>query len=139
MKWGAGRLHLKRVNSDSSRGYALLDVLLALFLFSISFPALFGLTETTNFENQQASNLSQAMNIAQKSMERLAGGSWTENIANSGCILGGVVVGREGLFGWTISAEWDTFPDLLKIETEVKWLERGKIRSYRLGSLYYAD
>ncbi len=112
---------------------------MALFLFSISFPILFGLTETTNLENQQASNLSQAMNIAQKSMERLAGRSWTENIANSECIPGGVVMGREGLFEWTLYAEWDTFPDLLEIETEVKWLERGITRSYRLGSLYYAD
>ncbi len=138
MKWGDRRL--KRVSSDSSsEGYALLDVLMAIVLFSISFPVLFGLTETTNFQNQQVANLTQAMNLAQNSMERLAGRSWTENVANGECIPGGVVMGSEGLFDWKISAEWDRFPDLLEIETEVKWLERGKIQRYHLGSLYHVD
>ncbi|MHB8124040.1 MAG: type IV pilus modification PilV family protein [Desulfitobacteriaceae bacterium] len=133
-------LHLKTVNSVSCKGgYALLDVLMALFLFSISFAVLFGLTETTNIENQQSANLTQAMNIAQKSIERLAGRSWAENIANRECIPGGAVVGSEGLFDWTLYAEWDVFPELLEIQTEVKWLEKGKIRSYRLGSLYHVD
>ncbi len=131
---------MKMVSSESSNGgYALLDVLMALFLFSISFPVIFSLTETTNFQNQQVTNLTQAMIMAQRSMDRLAGRSWTENIANGECIPGGIVEGNEGFFDWAVYAQWDNYPVLLEIETEVKWLEKGKIRSYRLGSLYHVD
>ena len=137
---GDRRLRLNRVSSEiSSGGYALLDVLMALFIFSISLPVIFSLTETTNFENQQVTNLTQAMIVAQRSMDRLAGRSCPENIANGDCIPGSIVEGNEGLFDWTVYAEWDDFPVLLEIETEVKWLEKGTIRSYRLGSLYYVD
>jgi hypothetical protein len=126
--------------SDSSNGgYALIDVLMALLLFSMSFFALYGLTETSNFKSQQASNLTKAVNIAWKIMEGLSGRSWAENLAKKECIPGDAVVGSEGLFVWTIYADWDVYPELLEVETEVKWLENGKVYSYRLGSLYYVD
>jgi hypothetical protein len=127
------------ISDSSNGGYALIDVLMALFLFSMSFFVLYGLTEASNYKSQQASNLSEAVNIAWKTMERLSGRSWVENLAKKECIPGDIVVGSEGLFDWTIYADWDVYPELLEVETEVKWLENGKVCSYRLGSLYYVD
>ncbi len=120
-------------------GYALIDVLVALFLFSIGFFVIFGLTETGYVKSRQASNLTKAVNIAWKTMERLSGRSWADNLAENECIPGDTVVGSEGLFEWTIYADWETYPELLEVETEVKWLENGKVCSYRLESLYYVD
>lgn len=128
------------IKSDSVHGgYVLIDVLMALFIFSMSFFALYGLTEASYYKSRQASNLSKAVSIAWKTMERLSGRSWTENLIKKECIPGDKVVGSEGLFEWTIYADWDVYPELLEVETEVKWLENGKVCSYRLGSLYYAD
>jgi hypothetical protein len=137
---GNGRQRWKMIKLDSCYGgYALIDVLMALFLFSMSFIVLYGLTETSNIKSQQATNLTKAVNIAWNTMERLSGQSWAENLAKNKCIPGDTVVGSEGLFEWAIYADWDIYPELLEVETEVKWLENGKIRSYHLGSLYYVD
>ncbi|HWQ89275.1 MAG TPA: hypothetical protein VN374_04815 [Desulfitobacteriaceae bacterium] len=127
------------ISDEGKKGYALVDVLMALFLFSISFSVVYGLTETAVSENQQTANLTQAMNIARKSMERLAERPWSENLAEGGCIPSETVTGNEGLFDWTLCAEWDEYPELLNIEIEVEWLEKGKIHSYYLGSVYYVD
>lgn len=127
------------VSDKGKKGYALVDVLMALFLFSIGFSVVYSLTETAVSENQQAANLTQAMSIAQKTMDRLAVRPWSENLAEGECIPGETVTGCEGLFDWTLYAEWDEYPELLNIEMEVEWLEKGDARSYHLGSVYYVD
>lgn len=137
---GNGRKYWKMIKPVSAYGgYALIDVLMALLIFSMSFFVLYGLTEASYIKSQQASNLTKAVNIAWKTMERLSARSWTENLTQKDCIPGDTVVGSEGLFEWTIYADWDVYPELLEVETEVKWLENGKVCSYRLGSLYYVD
>lgn len=115
------------------------DVLLALFLFSLGFAVLFGLTEGAVFEARQASTLLEGANLAQEKLEQLAVHAWSENIASQACIPGGMVEGHEGKFHWLIHSEWEDIPELLKVSVEVRWMERGNPYQYKLESLYAVE
>lgn len=120
-------------------GYVLFDVLLALFLFSLGFAALWGLTEDAISESQQASSLLEGANLAQKKLDQLAVHSWSENFACRACLPGGTVEGDEGRFRWRIVSNWDDIPQLLRVSVEVHWTERGNPVSYSLESLYAVE
>ena len=122
--------------TKAPQGYVLFDVLLALFLFSLGFAVLFGLTEAAVSEARQASTLQEGSNLAQKKMEQLAVHAWVDNIAGQACIPGGTVEGMEDKFHWLIQAEWDDMPQLLRVSVEVRWTERGNPYQYKLESLY---
>lgn len=59
-----------KIKRDS--GFVLLDVLLALFLFTMGFAAVYGLSHAAFKEGEEALNLTQAANIAQELMETFA-------------------------------------------------------------------
>jgi len=122
-----------------SQGYVLFDVLLALFLFSLGFAVLFGLTEGAVSEARQASTLMEGANLAQEIMDRLAVQIWSDNIARQACIPGGTVEGHEGKFRWLIVSNWDDIPQLLRVSVEVRWAERGNPAWYKLESLYAVE
>lgn len=128
-----------RTSNHDSRGYVLFDVLMAIFLFGIGFAALAGLTESYLRETRQASNFTEAVNIAQKNLEFLAGHKWDENIAQGRCIPGSVVQGDEGRFHWSISCEWDTLPDLLQVSVRVDWFEERQMKNYLLETAYHVE
>ena len=86
-------------------GYILLDVLLAIFLFSLGFAVLYGLTEGALVETRQASSLMEAANLAQKEMDQLSAHSWRENINRQACLPGGTVEGSERNFHWLIRSD----------------------------------
>jgi len=117
----------------------LFDVLLALFLFSIGFAVLFGLTERAVSEARQASTLMEGENLAQEKLEQLAINAWRDNIASQACIPGGTVEGNEGKFHWEIYSEWGDIPELLSVSVEVSWTERGSPYQYKLESLYEVE
>lgn len=123
----------------TSTGYVLIDVLLALFLFSLGFAMLFGLTEGAVFEARQASTLLEGANLAQEKLEQLAAQTWRYNIASRACIPGGTVEGNEGKFQWLIHSEWGDIPELLRVSVEVRWMERGNPYYYKLESLYVVE
>src|SRR5665647_2763501 len=93
--------------TKASQGYVLFDVLLALFLFSLGFAVLFGLTEGALSEARQASTLLEGANLAQKKLDQLAVHAWSDNITQQACIPGGTVEGNEGKFRWIIASDWD--------------------------------
>lgn len=127
------------MRSRQSLGFVLLDVLIALLIFSMGFAVLYGLTENALAEVQQATNLMQAANIAQKHLDQLANHSWEENIVQGSCVPGSVLEGDEGRFHWLLRADWDTFTNLLRVNIKIRWLEQGKSRNYYLESLYHVD
>lgn len=118
------------------KGFVLLDVLLALLLFTLGFGALFGLSQGALREAEQALRLTEAANHAQSIMESLAAQSWTDNIQAGRCIPGGEVEGRDGLFRWKVYSRWEVMDELLRVRVEVSWLERKNVQSYTLESLY---
>ena len=122
-----------------TQGYVLFDVLLALFLFSIGFAVLFGLTEGAVSEARQAATLQEGANLAQEKMEQLAVQAWNDNITRQAVIPGGTVEGDEGKFHWAILSSWDDMPQLLRVSVAVSWTERGNPYQYQLESLYEAD
>ena len=121
------------------QGYVLFDVLLALFLFSLGFAVLFGLTEGAITEARQAATLMEGANLAQEKMEQLAARFWNDNIARQACLPGGTVEGDEGKFHWLIVSSWDDIPQLLRVSVEVLWTEKGNPHQYKLESLYETD
>jgi len=120
----------------TSQGYVLFDVLLGLFIFSLGFAVLYGLTEGAVSEARQASTLMEATNFAQKKLDQLAVRNWNDNIAQQACIPGGTVEGNEGKFRWSIYSEWQDIPQLLRVSVEVRWVDRGNAAWYKLESLY---
>ena len=122
-----------------SHGYVLFDVLLGVFLFSLGFAVLFGLTEGAVSEARQASTLREGATIAQKQLEQLAVHAWSDNLARQACIPGGTVEGNEGKFHWIIHSEWEDVLQLLRVSVEVRWVERGNPCSYNLESLYAVE
>ncbi|WP_052090781.1 hypothetical protein [Desulfosporosinus sp. HMP52] len=126
-------------NSRSNEGYVLLDVLLALFLFSLGFAVLFQLTSEALSESRKAMNLIEGANLAQGKMDQLAVRNWRDNIARRDCIPGSIVEGRDGKFQWQISSDWHDIPQLLKVSVKVMWSERGKPYQYKLESLYAVE
>lgn len=123
----------------ASQGYVLFDVLLALFLFSLGFAVLFGLTEEAVFESRQAATLMEGANLAQRKLEQLTAHTWSDNITRQVCIPGGTVEGNEGKFHWLIVSNWDDIPQLLRVSVEVRWTERGNPAWYKLESLYAVE
>lgn len=124
---------------SKDRGYVLFDVLLALFLFSVGFAALFSLTEGAFSEARQAAGLLEGANLAQEMMDGLTVRGWRENIASGDCLPGGAITGQGGSYHWTIRTEWEDIPNLLRVTIDVSWSERGKISSYKLESLYVVE
>lgn len=125
--------------TKASHGYVLFDVLLAVFLISLGFAVLYGLTEGAVSEARQATNHMEGANLAQEKMERLAVHAWHENISSQACIPGGTVEGYEGKFRWQIRSEWGDVPKLLRVSVEVRWIERGNPYHYKLESLYAVE
>lgn len=126
-------------NLRSTDGYVLIDVLLALFLFSVGFGVLFELTSGALSEARRALTLMEGANLAQGKMDQLAAHKWNDNISQRECIPGSVVEGREGKFRWQISSEWHDTPQLLKVSVEVTWSEQGNPYGYKLESLYAVE
>lgn len=124
---------------NDSQGYVLFDVLLALFLFSLGFAVLFGLTEGAVSEARQAASLMQGADLAQKKLDQLAVRVWSDNIARQVCIPGGTVEGNEGEFHWLVVSNWDDIPQLLRVDVEVRWTDRGNPAWYKLESLYAVE
>lgn len=122
-----------------SGGYALTDVLLAVFLFTLGFTVLYGLTEGAYQETQRAANLTEAANLAQAKLDQLAAHEWQENIAAGKCIPGSSVEGKDGKYSWAVNAQWEVLPNLLKVRVTVQWQENGGPRSYSLESVFYAN
>lgn len=120
-------------------GYVLFDVLLALFLLSLGFAALFDLTESALSEARQASSLLEGANLAQAKLDRLAAHSWSNNIARQACIPGGLVEGDEGKFHWLIRSDWADIPQLLRVSVEVRWSDGSRPSSYLVESLYAVE
>lgn len=134
-----GRNAAKTSFGFRSQGYVFFDVLLALFLFSLGFAVLFGLTEGALSEARQAAALMDGANLAQQKMDQLAVHNWTENILRRNCIPGGTVEGNEGNFHWIIASDWENSPNLLRVSVEVCWIEKGNLSRYKLESLYSVE
>ncbi|HHY27464.1 MAG TPA: hypothetical protein GX523_12130 [Desulfitobacterium dehalogenans] len=124
------------MKSYDEKGFVLLDVILALFLFTVGFVALYGLSENALAEAGQALRLTEAANHAQSIMETLGAESWLDSIHRGRIIPGGEVEGAEGLFRWKVHADWDIPDELLRVKVEVSWPEQGNVQSYALESLY---
>lgn len=120
-------------------GYVLFDVVLALFLFSLGFAVLFGLTEGALTQARQATALMEGANLAQETMDQLAVNSWSENFISGACIPGGLVEGREGKYHWVIESNWEDIPQLLRVSVLVRWRDQDTPFEYELECLYEVE
>lgn len=122
---------------DSKNGFVLIDALIAIFLLTTSFAALYGLTEGAIQNSREALATTEAANLAQNLIERLSAQPWQDNFAEGKCIPGGKVEGSENGFLWSISSEWEVEDALLIVTTQVSWPKKGNLSTYDLTTLYY--
>lgn len=123
----------------SQEGFILIDALLAVFLLTTSFAALYGLTEGAVQNSREALATTEAANLAQNLIEQLATQSWQDNFAEGKCIPGGKVEGSENSYRWSIASEWELENVLLKVKTQVTWPKKGHLSTYDLTTLYYIE
>ncbi len=117
-------------------GFVLVDVLLALFLFTLGFASVYGLSAGALKEGEEALRITEGANMAQSLMESLANEDWNVNLATGKCIPDGAVQGKEGLFQWKITAEWVIPERLLQVNVDITWPERRKNQNYSLSSMF---
>ncbi len=117
----------------------MLDVLLAVFLFSLGFATLYGLYERALAEAHQSLSLMEAANLAQMKMEQLAAQSWRDNIDAQRCLPGRTVEGNEGNLQWRIDSNWEDIPQLLRVKVNVHWIERETSEYYQIESLFEVE
>lgn len=120
-------------------GFVLIDALIAIFLLTTCFAALYGLTEGAIGNSREALATTEAANVAQNLMEQLSAQAWEDNFAEGKCIPEGKVEGSENGYRWTISSEWEVENVLLKVTTQVGWPKRGNLSTYDLTTLYYVQ
>ncbi len=133
---GGGAIEL-RERCRQTQGYALLDVLLAMFMFGLGFATLYGLSEAAWHDSQQAVNLNEAANLAQSTLDRLSTRSWAQNFADGSIVVGETVEGDDGRYHWRLHSAWDALPDLLQVSIRVEWPERGQRRQFQLDTIYH--
>ena len=120
------------IKAKKDSGFVLIDVLLALFLFTIGFAAVYGLSIGAIKEGEEALNVTMAANIAQELMETFA----SEVKGRENRIPDGIIQGKKDLFQWQITTEWIIPEKLLQVNVSITWLERGKTQEYRLTSMF---
>ncbi|MEA4900462.1 hypothetical protein [Desulfitobacterium sp.] len=120
-------------------GFVLIDALIAIFLLTMSFAALYGLTEGAIQNSREALVTTEAANLAQELMEQLSARPWSENFAEGQCIPGGKVQGTKNGLQWSISSAWELENVLLKVTTEVTWPKKGHLTTYGLTTLFYVE
>lgn len=120
-------------------GFVLVDVLIALFLWTTGFSALYGLTEGAIQNSREALVMTKAANLAQDKMEQLSARPWSQNFAEGKCIPGSEVKGSDQGLQWSVQAEWESDNVLLKVTTQVTWLKKGIPATYILTTLYFVQ
>ena len=129
----------KRHQKRQKNGFVLIDALIAVFLLSTSFAALYGLTEGAIQNSREALATTEAANLAQNLMEQLSAQPWSDNFAEGKCIPGGKVQGTESGFQWIITSEWELENVLLEVTTQVTWPKKGHLSTYDLTTLFYLE
>jgi len=109
---------------------------MGIFLFSIGFAGLYGLTEAAVQQTQEGKNLIEAANLAQSIMDELANQGWGDKLAAGLYVPGNPVEGESGIFHWTVTTEWDGVPSLLRVNVEVSWPESGGSQSVVLRGMF---
>jgi hypothetical protein len=115
-----------------------MDVLMALFLFSVGFATIASLHVAALREARQVLSINQAANLARNQMETWTANGWRENIHSGVCLPGGRIQGQEEMFVWTLEVDWEEENVLLRVTCAVEWPEGGECKLFILESYYDA-
>lgn len=87
--------------SMRSKGFSLIEVLLAMLILAISLLALAGLMVTTTRNNSFGGHMTEAATFAQDKLEQLRGAAWASIIPGADTVVGatGISYGRS----WTVA------------------------------------
>lgn len=119
------------------KGYIMLDILLGLLLFSMGFAVIWGLNTSSVFKSAGMDNSLQAINLAASTMDELHCTFQRDRTAID-TYTSLDITAEIGFFDRVIKAEWIT-KDLLLLNVEVRWLEKGLERKYNLESYFYVS
>lgn len=122
---------MKRVRNRTRKpGYSLLEMVLAMTIFSVGVGALMSLTSVCVQSASTSRAYTDAVYLAQGLIEeKLADSSYTVDTET------GDSGGEAPEFSWTVTTEETETSGLYKIEATVTWKERGAEKSYALTTL----
>ncbi|NLL52235.1 MAG: hypothetical protein GX248_05965 [Peptococcaceae bacterium] len=117
-----------------NRGFIFLDIVFALFIFSIGLLTVMSFHNSAVHAQQRAENYLEAVNLASSAVDYTVADLEAGNVSVDP--NGQEEEEQIGKFGRRVVIRQET-EDILEISVEVSWLERGKSRSYLLQCLYY--
>jgi len=128
---------LPNIFKTNDRGYAFIDILVGLLIFSLGFATILSLNNWVVQAKVQAENYMEAINIASSTMDEIINEyknkEFTGDFAD---ILN--LNDRYGKYERIIVMTKDA-PNLWLISVKLEWIERGEPREYLLESLLYVN
>lgn len=112
-----------------SKGFSLLELLIALIILSVSILALAGLMSTTTKNNAFGGHLTEAVTLAQDKLEELRALPWSSIAGSSDTITGSTGIHYSRI--WEVR---DLNPNLKEIEVTIRWADSGS-HSLRFSSV----
>ena len=115
--------------SFKSRGFTLLEILVAIVILSISLLALAGIMSTTSRNTAMGGHLTEAATFAQDKLEQLRVTPWAS-------ITSGVDVTAPGATGISYTRRWNVVQNgtFRSVTINMNWNERGVNHSFNLVS-----
>ncbi len=105
-------------NFIKSKGFSLLELLIALVILSISILALSGLMTTTTKNNAFGGHITEATTLAQDKLEELRASPWTNIVGNSDTVSGSTGINYNRICEVTNLA-----PNLKQVQVTIRWTD----------------
>jgi len=128
---------LPNIFKTNDRGYAFIDILVGLLIFSLGFATILSLNNWVVQAKVQAENYMEAINIASSTMDEIINEYKNKEFnGDFADILN--LNDRYGKYERIIVMTKDA-PNLWLISVKLEWIERGEPREYLLESLLYVN
>ena len=128
---------MPNIFKTNDRGYAFIDILVGLLIFSLGFATILSLNNWVVQAKVQAENYMEAINIASSTMDEIINEYKNKEFnGDFADILN--LNDRYGKYERIIVMTKDA-PNLWLISVKLEWIERGEPREYLLESLLYVN
>lgn len=109
--------------TNRQKGFTLLEVLVALAIFSIGLLAINAMTVMVIKSNYKSRNLTTAVNLAQNKLDDLKISSYASIVAGSESGLDEEENPGSGIFDRSVTVTTNTTPDYKVVEVKISWTD----------------
>ena len=103
------------------KGFTLLEVMIALAIFSIGLMAINAMTTMVIKSNYKSKNLTTAVHLGQNKLDTLKAGTYASVIDTSEAGLDSQGVAGAGIFNRSVAVTTSTTPDYKTVKVSVSW------------------